>query len=150
MKYDVIKTVAQNIGQSFVSPANSLADGCVMNHLIRAAAASRKSELRVNVLTGDAWPAALVVPPVRDSLDIYVLFLPGMLRDRDIRMASVREATPSVRLDLSRLNVTGPARQVRVPFECVVEITDDQGIIHLGTVRDGWSIDKPAVSSSPT
>lgn len=149
MKYKVIKGVAHDFGHSFVSLTNNIADVYVMDRLAGAALASGEPELRVDLLTGDAEPAALVVPLVRASLDTFVSWLPGKLGEHGVRPASVREATMSIRFELARLAVDENGR-VRVPFECVVEITDDRGIIHLGTVRDGWSIDRPAPYSSPT
>jgi hypothetical protein len=148
MKYKAIKGVAHDFGHSFVSLTNNIADVYVMDRLASAALASGEPELRVDLLTGDAEPAALVVPLVRASLDTFVAWLPGKLGEYGVRRGSVREATLSIRFDLARLAVDALAR-IRVPFECMVEITDDRGIIHVGTVRDGWSIDKPAALSSP-
>jgi hypothetical protein len=38
---------------------------------------------------------------------------------------------------------------VMLPFECVVEITDDRGIAHVGTVRDTWPVDTGDEASRP-
>lgn len=148
MKYNVIRGVAHDFGHSFVSSTNVMADDCVMDHLASAAAASGQPELRVDLLTGDAEPAALVVPLVRASLNVFGAWLPGMLREHGVRAGSVREATMAVRFDLPRLAVDETAR-VRVPFECVVEITDDRGIIHAGTVRDTWAAQRNALFIRP-
>ncbi|HEX5872242.1 MAG TPA: hypothetical protein VFY65_17560 [Longimicrobium sp.] len=149
MKYEVIKGIAHDFGHSFASLTNSIADVYVMDRLASAALESGQAELRADLLTGDAEPAALVVPLVRASLDTFVAWLPGKLREHGVRRESVREAAMSIRFDLAHLEVDAGTR-IRVPFECEVEITDDRGIIHVGTVRDGWSIDKPAPSTAPT
>lgn len=148
MKYKAIKGVAHDFGHSFVSLTNYLADDYVMEHLTRAAAVSGSAELRVDLLTGDAEPAALLVPPVRASLDIYTGWLPGMLREQGVRMDFVREATMSVRIDLSRLHSPALSR-VMVPLDCVVEITDDRGIVHVGTVREEWPLARVEATSRP-
>lgn len=148
MKYKAIKGVAHDFGHSFVSLTNYMAGDYVMDRLASAALASGQPELRVDLLTGDAEPAALVVPLVRASVDTFVAWFPGKLGEHGVRRESVREATMSIRFDLVRLAVDA-SRRIKVPFECVVEITDDRGIIHVGTVRDGWSIDMPAPSAHP-
>jgi hypothetical protein len=148
MKYKVIKGVAHDFGHSFVSLTNYMADDYVMDRLASAALASGEPELRVDLLTGDAEPAALVVPLVRASLDTFAAWLPGKLGEHGVRRESVREATMRIQFDLPRLAVDGAAR-VTVPFECVVEITDDRGIIHVGTVRDTWAAQRIALFIRP-
>lgn len=139
MKYKAIKSVAHNFGHSFVSLTNYLVDDYVIGHLARAAVASGEPELRVDILAGDAEPAALRVPPVKSSLEWYTAWFPGLLRDHGVPMGAVRAATMRVRFDLSRLEL--PLPRVTLPYECVVEITDDRGIVHAGTVRDGWPVE---------
>lgn len=139
MKYKAIKSVAHNFGHSFVSLTNYMADDYVIGHLARAAVASGEPELRVNILAGTAEPAGLAVPLVRSSLDWYAAWFPGLLRDHGIRMESIREAAMRIRFDLARMAL--PLPRVMLPFECVVEITDDRGVVHTGTVRDGWPVE---------
>ncbi|WP_420125042.1 hypothetical protein [Longimicrobium sp.] len=141
MKYKVIKGVAHDFGHAFVSLTNYVADDYVMDHLARAAAASGEPELRVDLLTGAAEPAALVVPLVRASLDMHAAWLPGKLREHGVRPEQLREATLSVRSDLSRLRSPALPR-VMLPLVCQVELTDDRGIVHVGTVRSEWPVEK--------
>ena len=148
MRYHTIRSVAHNFGQSFVSLTNYLDDDYVIGHLARAAAASRQAELRVDLLTGDAGPAALLTPAVKSSLDWYVAWLPGLLRTEGVPVHSLREAEMRVRFDLSRLASPALAR-VMVPFECVVELTDDRGVVHAGTVRDAWPVETREGSRLP-
>lgn len=138
MKYKVIKGVAHDFGRAFVGLTNCVADDYVMDHLLRAAAASGQPELRVDLITGDAEPATLMVPLVRASLDIHAAWLPAMLREHGVS-SPLREATMSIRFDLSGLaRATG---RVMVPLVCEVELTDDRGIVHVGTVRHQWPVE---------
>ena len=139
MKYKVIKGVAHDFGHSFVSLMNNIADDYVMDHLLRASVASGEPELRVDLRTGAAEPAVLVVPLVRSSLDIHRAWLPGMLREHGVTLP-MREAAMSIRFDLSALRPPAAGR-VMVPLVCEVEITDDRGIIHVGTVRHQWPME---------
>jgi hypothetical protein len=147
VRYKQIKSVAHNYAHSFVSAMNYVGDDFVIGHLARAAAASRESELRVDLLTGDAEPAALLMPPVRSSLEWYVPWLDGLLRSHGVEIDALREAAMRVRFDLSRLDAPGLTRAM-VPYECEVEITDDRGIVHVGTVRDTWPVDRGESTTS--
>ena len=60
MKYKNIKSAARNYGDSFASTLNYASDDYIMSHLARAVIATRQAELTVNVLTGEAQPAALL------------------------------------------------------------------------------------------
>lgn len=140
MKYKVIKGIAHDFGHAFVSLMNYVTDDYVMDHLVRAAAASGEPELRVDLLTGAAEPAALVVPLVRASLDMHIAWLPGMLRQHGVRPEQLRKATMSVRFDLSRLRSPALTR-VMLPLVCEVEMMDNRGIVHVGTVRHEWPVE---------
>ncbi|HYR08035.1 MAG TPA: hypothetical protein VEQ60_09710, partial [Longimicrobium sp.] len=52
---------------------------------------------------------------------------------------AVRRATLRVRFDLARrsASVRSP-HAIRYPFESWVEMEDDRGKVHVGTVRDEW------------
>ena len=148
MKYKRIKSAAHNYAHSFVSSMNWRGDDYVTRHLARAAVASGEPELRVDLLTGDAKPSALLTEPVQSSLEWYVPWLDGLLRSHGADIDAVREATMRLRFDLSRLNVPG-LTPTEVPFECEVEITDDRGIVHVGTVRESVSIRGGADTAHP-
>lgn len=139
MKYKQIKSAAHNYAHSFVSSMNWLGDDYVVGHLARAAVASGEPELRVDLLTGDAEPSALLTEPVKSSLEWYVPWLDGLLRSHGADIDAVREARMCVRFDLSRTALRG-LKPTEVPVECEVEITDDRGIVHVGTVRESASI----------
>jgi hypothetical protein len=146
MKYKQIKSVAHNFADSFVSSMNWADDDYVTGHLARAAVAAGEPELRVDLLTGDAEPSALLTAPVKASLESRVPWLDGLLRSHGAEIDAVREATMRMRFDLSRTSVPGLA-PTAVPFECEVRITDDRGIVHTGTVRASAFLPKGAGTS---
>jgi hypothetical protein len=148
VKYKAIKSAAHNFAHSFVSSMNYVGDDYVIGHLARAAVASGEPEFRVDLLTGDAGPSAFLTEPVTSSLEWHVPWFGGLLKSQGVQMGAVREAAMRLRFDLSRLDVRG-LKPAMVPFECEVEITDDRGIVHVGTVRESASIGQSAVFRYP-
>ena len=54
MKYKVIKSAAHNFGHSFVSLMNYRGDDYVMSHLARLVVETGRSEVSVDLMTGQA------------------------------------------------------------------------------------------------
>lgn len=141
MKYKVLASVAHNFGHSFASLLNYEADDYVMSHLARRAVATGADELRVDLLSGAAEPADLLVPPVRASLATRLPWLPRLLRSQRIDPAAVVRATLRLRFDLARRRADHRAPDAwELPFECLVELTDDRGRVHAGRVDDWWLV----------
>jgi len=78
MKYKVLKSAAHNFGHSFVSLMNYRAGDYVMSHLARRALEVQAPELRIDLLTGTAEPASLLIPPVRESLALRIPWFPQL------------------------------------------------------------------------
>lgn len=142
MKYKVLKGVARNFGHSFVSRENydHGANDYVIGQLARAAVASGEPELRVDVLACRAEPRPLLTPVVRQSLVHYAGWFPRLLHSHGIPAEAVTGATMRVRFDLSRADTPGFTGTHRLPFLCVVHITDDRGRVHEGTVDGAWTV----------
>jgi hypothetical protein len=152
MKYKRIPSAAHNFAHSFTSLLNYGPDNYVMSYLAHAAATSGEPELRVDLLSGAAEPAPLLTEPVRRSVDGYVRHFPGHLQSMNVSVDAIRRATLRVRFDLEgfRESVRFPGA-VLYPFESSVEVEDDRGVVHVGTVRDEWlgdaDPDRPTISS---
>lgn len=142
MKYKVLKGVAHNFGHSFVSRENydHVADDYVIGQLARAAVALGEPELRVDVLARRADPRPLLTPVVRQSLIRYADWFPRLLHSHGIPPQAVTHATMHVRFDLSRAEMPSATGTHRLPFRCVVHITDERGRVHEGTVDGAWSV----------
>jgi hypothetical protein len=139
MKYKRIRSAAHNYAHSFTSLMNYGPDNYVMSYLAHAAATSGEPELRVDLLSGAAEPAPLVIAPVRRSIAGYVQGFPRHLESMNVSVDAIRRATLRVRFDLDgyRRSVQYPG-SVLSPFEASVEVEDDRGKVHVGTVRDEW------------
>jgi hypothetical protein len=139
MKYKRIRSAAHNYAHSFTSPMNYGPGNYVMTYLAHAAATSGEPELRVDLLSGAAEPAPLVTDAVRRSIAGYVKWFPQLLESMNVSVDAVRRATLRVRFDLERRSesVQYPGA-IRIPFEGSVEVEDDRGTVHVGTVREEW------------
>lgn len=151
MKYKHIRSAAHNFAHSFSSLMNYHAADYVMSHLARAAIASGEPELRVDLLTGHAEPEALLPPAVRESIGWYQARFPHHLQSHNVAVDAIRRATLRVRFDLERRTASAvhPGMD-RLPFESAVEVEDDRGTLHVGTVRDEWLADGAPVFSPLT
>lgn len=152
MKYKRIRSAAHNYAHSFTSPMNYGPGNYVMTYLAHAAATSGEPELRVDLLSGAAEPAPLLTAPVRQSVGWYVQRFPFYLATMNVSVDALRRATLRVRFDLERRSesVQYPGT-VRIPFEGSVEVEDDRGKVHVGTVRGEWLGDadpeRPTIST---
>jgi hypothetical protein len=128
VKYKAIKSAAHNFGASFASALNYAAGDYIMSHLARRALASGRTEMTVDLLTGEAGPAELIAPPVDESLAVRLRGFPRLLESQRIDPTVVREARMRIVFDTARC--TAPASvegyAVReVPFDCWVTCLDD-------------------------
>lgn len=143
MKYKNIKSVAHNFGHSFTSALNWAGDDYVMSHLGRAAIASGLNQIEADVRAGTAGPAELLPPPVRESLAHQARKLDALLASQSTDPVLVPRARMRVRLHVARRSShPSQPRTWEFPFECVVELTDDRGVVHRGVHRDWWRLDE--------
>lgn len=153
MKYRLLKGVAHNFGHSFVSRENHDRAGgdYVIGQLARAAVSSGEPELFMDVLARQAGPPPLLTPAVRRSLTRYAGWFPELLRSHGIAAEAVTSATLRVRFDLSRVDAPGRTGPFMLAYRCVVQITDDRGRVHTGTVPGAWSVrlDNPPAPFHP-
>jgi aldehyde dehydrogenase (NAD+) len=146
MKYKQIKAAAHNFAHQFLS--GYVDNGFIVDHLSSAAAASGVAELRVDLLTGHAEPPDFLSPPLRHRLERHLPLFPGRLKAHNVVPERIHAAEMHIRFFLPSCD--GPAAEnARAPFECVVQVTDDRGIVHTGTVRDGDPVRDRKAAASP-
>lgn len=133
MKYKQIRAAAHSFAHQFLS--GYVDNGPIVDHLSAAAAAAGVAELRVDLLTGHAEPADFLSPPLRHRLQRHLPLFPGRLKAHSVEPERIRAAEMHIRFDLPAGDAA-PHRGVGAPFECVVRVVDDRGIVHTGTVRD--------------
>jgi hypothetical protein len=141
VKYKAIKSAAHNFGDSFASGLNYAAGDYVMSHLARRALTSGRTEMIVDLLTGEAAPIELVAPPVEQCLTARLRWFPQLLASQRIDPAVVRAARMRIAFDTRRCTAAAPSSDYAVremPFDCWVEVVDDHDRTHVAHFRRWW------------
>lgn len=138
MKYKRIKSVAHNLGHSFLSIMNAVDRRgpytIVPREIFAAATAAQVPQVRIDILGERIEPEGLMSAPIRESLAIYHRTLPRLLESQEVEPAAVAGATITLTLDHARSRTAPYDPAERVPeFTCLVEITDDRGVVHRAT-----------------
>lgn len=156
MKYKALKSGAHNFGDSFASTLNYAAGDYIMSHLARRALASGRTEMTVDLLTGEAGPPELVGPPVDESIADRVRGLPRLLASQRIDPAVVRDARMRIVFDTASCataSVDGYTVS-EVPFDCWVTLLDDHNQTHTAHFRRVWPCSRsgmaPGVPGRPS
>jgi len=138
-RYKVLKSVAHSFGHSFVSLLNYANDDYVMGHLLTAARSTRTPTLLVNILTGEATPVAVLVPPVRDSIRRYCNWFPDLVARHRTEIHFITAAKMTIAFNLAVERPVQHAPQLlESPFLCTVEIEDDRGKVWRAEIKDWW------------
>jgi hypothetical protein len=143
MKYKNIKSVAHNVGHSFLSDMNAVGSGSrhtiVPELLFRAAERECVREVRVNLLSGEIQPESVALPEVREAVNHYVRWLTELLASQNVSPSAVTGAVLGIQFDYSRRRQARYQPEMVIPeFACAVEITDDRGEIHRGHPNNWW------------
>jgi hypothetical protein len=134
-KYKNIKSVAHNLGYSFLSNVNLAGTWpdivMVPDVIYQAARASEASLVRIDFINGTVEPPAVAADLVREAVGHYARALPSLLESQSVLPTMVTAAELTLRFDFERAR---PARSItgrEVPsVECVVRLTDDRGVVH--------------------
>jgi hypothetical protein len=114
-------------------------DDYVMGHLLAACRRTEATTLAVDLLTGEASPRELLVPPVTRSIAWYSQDFPGLVARTGSDMSYVASARMLITFDIS---VARPAQALwtalESPYECVVEVIDDRGKKYSVAVNGWW------------
>ncbi len=134
-KYKNIKSVAHNIGHSFLSDMNMLGSGkgyvMVPDEIYRVAKEAKEPRLRVDLMTGEVEPPTLATKLIRESAELYARKLPALLESQSVEPQMVRSAFLDLTFDLANPRAARYHPHEELPtFECTVTLDDDRGISH--------------------
>lgn len=137
-RYKVLKSVAHNVGHSFLSDMNTM-DGFtsfVPQQLFDVARKTDEDTVTIDFLKESIEPKVFEAPHIVQSLQQYRAMLEDLVVAQGAEWSMVRGACLTL-----RFHPPGSDRTVgrRPKFECIVEIVDDRGIAHRGTPRNWWS-----------
>jgi hypothetical protein len=134
-KYKNIKSVAHNIGYSFLSDMNMVSSGksyaFVPEEIYWSAKAANEPVVRIDLLTGEVTPAALATRNVRRSAESYAERFPELLRSQSVEPSMVRTASIELRFDFAHPGVSRMEPALELPnVSCTVLVLDDRGVTH--------------------
>ena len=143
MKYKHIKSVAHNLGHSFLSDMNAVTDRgrytIVPERLFAAAAHARLPEVHIDFLAHRIEPDAARLPEVEQAVSYYARWLSELLTSQNVAPEAVTGATLTLAFDYDRVRRTRyyPITEVQ-EFVCTVSLTDDRGRVHQATPDKWW------------
>jgi hypothetical protein len=142
-KYKNLKSVAHNLGHSFLSDMNAVGEGSeyviVPRRLFRAAAAERIPQVRIDFVQQQIEPAAACIPELVEATHVYARWLPRLLESQSIAADAVHEATLTLDFDYLRSRrATYDPEEIIQEFRCTVALRDDRGTEHVGEPSNWW------------
>lgn len=143
MKYKNIKSVAHNIGYSFLSDMNAVGEGSryiiVPQRLFETAVEARLPEVHIDFLARHVEPPAAKIPEVEQAVGNYARWLPDLLASQNVSPEAVVGATLTLAFDYERVRRTKYHPVVEIQeFVCTVSLTDDRGQVHRATPDHWW------------
>jgi hypothetical protein len=134
-KYKNIKSVAHNIGYSFLSDMNMVSSGksyaFVPEEIYWTAKAANEPTVRIDLLTAEIAPAALATRNVRRSAENYVRRFPELLQSQSVQPSMIRAASLQLKFDFANPGVSRMEPTLELPnVTCTVSVTDDRGVRH--------------------
>ena len=143
MKYKNIKSVAHNLGHSFLSDMNAATVRgqyvFVPQRLIAAAAAARVSHIAIDFVTGQIAPDAVRSRELEAAVRQYADNLPHLLESQNVDPTAIVGARMTIDLDYERTREARYAPAESIPeFTCTVTLTDHRGKRHIGAPTNWW------------
>ena len=133
--YKVLKSVAHDLGKSFLSDTNSVDSfaSYVPETLFELARAHALPRIWIDFVNGTVTPTVFAVRDVLKSVSLYQKSLPRLVESRGASWDTVRGVGLELAFDLpSGPPAGGDGAPVEPSFKCSVHILDDRGIDHVG------------------
>jgi hypothetical protein len=139
-RYKVLPSIAHNFGQAFVGASKEREDDHLLGHLLADARRTGEATLRLDILTGEATPGALVSSSLAPVLERHVRGFPALVAGGHSDKQHVRAARMELTFDLAtERQVEGAPDKRESPFLCRVAIQDDRGKTWIAELR-GWCV----------
>jgi hypothetical protein len=138
-RYKTLKSVAHNIGSSFISTMNYYKDDYVLGHIQKQMRLSGLSKLEIDLLNNNSEPSTLITEAKQNSIESYVSWLPKLVNDSGSDINLVKEAKLTIEFDLAKSRICPFAPEYNEnPYHCISKITDDRGKEYRYEFKDWW------------
>ena len=134
-KYKALKSVAHNLGHSFLSDMNTVDSfkSYVPETLFALACDNDLPRVVIDFFNGTVTPTTFSVPDVLKSVSMYRKVLPQLVERQGASWDAVRGAGLELVFDLpTDPHAVLDRRPVTPSFKCSVHILDDRGVSHYG------------------
>ena len=145
MKYKNIKSVAHNLGHSFLSDMNAVdvrgRYTIVPELLFAEAARTHVPEISIDFISRLVEPASLSSPAVQTSVSSYARMLFDLCAHQNVDAHAIKRAVLTITFDYERSRTTTYEPAVAVQeFVCTVVLEDDRGFLHRASPTNWWKI----------
>jgi hypothetical protein len=138
-RYKVLKSVAHNLGHSYLSLMNYVNDDYIVEHLFRRAKETGEPRVEIDVLQGTIEPSAFQIPVLTESVARERSWLGRLVQTGGAALDMVSAVRMEIVFDLA---ATRPSPNVPglelAAYQCTVEIVDDRGRRHVASVPEWW------------
>ena len=137
--YKVLKSVAHNLGHSYLSLMNWQHENYVVEHLFQRAKSTGEREVRIDALAGTIEPPAFQTPVLLESVAGLRGAVARMAQTGGAALDMVNAVRMVICFDLHarRYSDSVPDLELAV-YDCTVEILDDRGTRHTAKVEEWW------------
>ena len=138
-RYKVLKSIAHNLGHSYLSLMNYVDGDYIVEHLFRRAKETGESRVRIDVLRGTIQPEAFQTPVLAASAARERAAFGRLVQSGGAALDMVAAARMEIVFDLAgtRARWTVPGLELAA-YRCRVEIVDDRGRHHTADVKEWW------------
>lgn len=127
-KYKTLKSVAHNVGNSFVSLLNCYKDDYILGEIQKQMLLKNINRLEIDFLRSEAKPNELITETIQKSIESYSMWLPRLVEEAKSDMELVNEAKLVIEFDLTKSRVSSYSPQHKEnPYICISKIVDNRG-----------------------
>lgn len=150
-QYKTLKSVAHNMGHSFLSTMNYYRDDYALGHIQRQMLLTGENKIEIDFLTKKAYPTELLNDAIQKSIDNQVSWFPKMVLSSKSKMEFIRSAKLTIEFDLTRQRPCpfSPGHTEN-PYYCISKIVDDKGKEYKYKFSDWWFPESDFIEKNET
>jgi len=138
----VLKGVAHNIGSSFTSLMNYAGDDYSMGHVLRFARESGADTLRIDLLSGQGSPDALLKEPIAGLPNWYSKMFLRLVQSAGSDRELIQSATLKLTYDLQHNRPSPIPGEPQSPYTCDVSIAVIRGKEYAAHFSGWWFVQR--------